>query len=106
MDSENPEWPDQIVLEYNFETTQQVLNSTYFSRQKLIQFNPISMPYRQIIIKVYDRDGGYDQGKLEKHQFIGECHFALTTIMCAAGQRYSTPLHLPGGVRRYDTHIH
>ena len=24
MDTENPDWPDQILLDYNFETTQQV----------------------------------------------------------------------------------
>ena len=99
MDTENPVWPDQILLEYKFETMQQVWHASHRCDYKY----PVLLIFRsigQVIIKLYDQDGGYDQTRLEKHQFIGECQFALTDIMCAPGQKYSVALQ--GGRRRCD----
>ena len=57
----------------------------------------------QIIIRLYDRDAGHDQTHLESHDFIGECQFVLTDLMCAAGQKYSAALQ--SGRKKYDQSI-
>lgn len=64
MDSQNPEWPDQLIINYKFEAVQ------------------------NLTIKVFDRDGSQPPSKLDAHQLIGEISVKLSSIMCARGQSY------------------
>lgn len=67
-ESENPVWPDSIVMDYQFEITQ------------------------NITVKVYDKDGKYDQTQHDKHQFIGEATFTMASLMCSPGQKLRSTL--------------
>jgi hypothetical protein len=64
MDSQNPEWPDQLIINYKFEAIQ------------------------TITLKVYDRDSSSALSKLEAHTLVGEISFKLSSLMCARGQSY------------------
>lgn len=59
--TENPDWPDQIVLNYVFEETQ------------------------LLKIQVYDQDTP-DLADLKKHDYIGEVSFTLAKLMCSSNQ--------------------
>ena len=63
--TENPDWPDQIVLNYVFEETQ-VLK-----------------------IQVYDQDTP-DLSNLKKQDYIGEASFTLAKLMCSPNQAILT----------------
>lgn len=71
MDNQNPEWPDQFILNYYFEAVQ------------------------EITIKVYDRDGNQPLENLTRHDFGGQCTFNLSALMCAKSQKLT--LNLTGG---------
>jgi len=64
MDSQNPEWPDQLIINYKFEAVQ------------------------NLTIQVYDRDSSAPLTNFDKHEFIGEIQFKLSSLMCARGQSY------------------
>lgn len=76
MDSQNPNWPTQFIINYYFEVTQ------------------------EITVKIYDRDGEYPLEQVDKHhEFCGEVSFQLSTLMCCKGQcvRMSLRNGLSGG---------
>ena len=64
MDSQNPEFPDQLIINYKFEAIQ------------------------KLTLKVYDKDSSSPLSKLDAHTFIGEISFKLSSLMCARGQTY------------------
>lgn len=66
MDSQNPEWPDQLIINYKFEAIQ------------------------KITIKVYDRDSNSSLQNLSAHTLAGEISFKLSSLMCAKGQSYQS----------------
>ena len=59
--TENPDWPDQIVLNYVFEETQ------------------------LLKIQVYDQDKP-DLSNLKTQDFVGEVSFTLAKLMCSSNQ--------------------
>ena len=61
-DTENPDWADQIIVDYIFEQTQ------------------------VIKLQLYDQDGP-DLMNLSKHDFIGEVSFTLSKLMCSPNQK-------------------
>ena len=65
-DSQNPEWPDHLIINYHFESTQ------------------------KLTIKCYDQDDKAPLDQYEKHDFIGEMSFTLSSLMCAKGQTYQS----------------
>ena len=56
-DSQHPEFPDQLVIDYKFETIQ------------------------RFILKVYDQDANAPLQDLDKHSLIGEVSFLITDLM-------------------------
>jgi hypothetical protein len=68
QDSRDPEWPDQLCVDYHFEEIQEIL------------------------IKVYDQDGGLDPKLTSKHDYIGEYSFQLSNLMCSGGQNITASL--------------
>jgi len=64
MDSQNPEWPDQLIINYKFEAIQ------------------------KMTIKVYDKDSSSPLQQLNSHTLIGEIEFKLSSLMCSRGQTY------------------
>ena len=67
-DSQHPEWSDQCIVNYRFETIQ------------------------RFILKVYDQDGNYPLTELDKHSLIGEVSFTITDLM---RNKRSQALELP-----------
>jgi len=65
-DSQNPEWPDHLIINYHFESIQ------------------------KLTIKCYDQDDKAPLDQYEKHDFIGEMSFTLSSLMCAKGQNYQS----------------
>ena len=61
-DTENPDWADQIVINYVFEQSQ------------------------VIKIQIYDQDST-NLMDLKKHDFIGEVSFTLSKLMCSPNQK-------------------
>jgi hypothetical protein len=65
-DSQNPEWPDHLIINYQFEAIQ------------------------RITIKCYDQDDKAPLEQYAKHDFIGELTFTLSSLMCARQQQYQS----------------
>jgi hypothetical protein len=70
-DTEIPDWPDQIEMNYNFEEIQLV------------------------VVKVYDQQEGVAPEDINKHHFIGEAQFKLADLLQAQNQAMG--LALGGG---------
>ena len=66
-DTENPDWADQIIVDYIFEQTQ------------------------VIKLQLYDQDGP-DLMNLSKHDFIGEVSFTLSKLMCSPNQKITAKI--------------
>ena len=69
-DNLNPEFPDQIILQYHFEQVQE------------LRFD------------VYDRDN--ESEDLQAHDFIGRVETTLSRIMGSRGSTFSAQICLPG----------
>ncbi len=70
-DSANPKWPDQLVIDYYFESIQ------------------------EITIKIYDQDDKAALMDLNRHDFIGECSFLLTDLMCSKAHKLELKINGP-----------
>lgn len=70
-DSRDPEWPDQLCVDFHFEEMQ------------------------EIVVKVYDQDDKVNQKFIDKHEYIGEATFHLSNLMCASGQNITLQLTDP-----------
>jgi len=68
MDTLDPDWPQQFVINYYFESVQEVT------------------------IKIYDKDGGYPVDQVSHHQACGEATFVVSSLMCAKGQKLTLNL--------------
>lgn len=72
QDTNNPDWPDQLVMDYHFEAVQ------------------------IITVKVYDQDAKANPMDISKHEIAGEISFPLSDLMCARGQKYTGELIVKG----------
>lgn len=72
QDTNNPDWPDQLVMDYHFEAIQKVT------------------------VKCFDQDGGANPMDLSKHETCGEISFPLSDLMCSRGQKLTLPLVVKG----------
>jgi len=73
MDSREPAWATQFMIDYYFETVQ------------------------EFKIKVFDHDGTAPNAQENKHELIGECVFKLSTVMCSPNLSVSCNLSLIAG---------
>jgi len=71
MDSQNPDWATNFLLDYYFESVQ------------------------DFKVKIFDKDGSAPETQETKHDFCGEANFKLSQLMCAPGQKLS--LKIAGG---------
>lgn len=60
-DTANPDWPDQLIIDYRFEEVQ------------------------EIVVKCYDQDGKKSLNDFASHDLVGEITFTLANLMCARG---------------------
>ena len=63
--------PDQLIIDYYFEAIQ------------------------EIIIKVYDQDDKAALTDLARHDYIGECSFLLTDLMCSKSHKLELKINGP-----------
>lgn len=65
----NPQWVTSFTIDYYFETVQNIL------------------------VRVYQEEGGKSTERETDHSLIGEASFRLANLMCGSGQKLSLPLY-------------
>ena len=78
-DTPNPDWPDQLAIDYRFEEVQ------------------------EIVIKLYDQDDKKSPTDFASHDFIGEVTFTLADLMCSRDHRFSG--QIKGGHNMGTVHV-